>query len=616
MERRTRAQLKEKANRLPMTPGVYLMHGAGGKIIYVGKSKVLKSRVSQYFGENEKNVKTERMVSDVWDFDYMLTDTEMEALALENKLIKLHKPKYNILLKDSKSYPYIKVNLQKPYPTVEFTRKRLADGAKYFGPYSGATIAGSILKTVQKTFCLPTCKMEFPRDIGKVRPCLYSHIGQCCAPCSGQLSEEAYRERFPEVISFLRGNYSEVKKSLTEKMMFASDNLLFETAMEYRDRIAALDSLWERQKVVGAPDAEYDVLSLHTGATCSCLAIYYVRGGAVIDSDNRIFTADKIVDESAIVSFLSDLYTHREYIPKTLLFGFSMEEENRTMLERYLTSYVGYKVNLRIPQKGELYKLCQMVEENAALHARQFVADRERDHLVLEKLADMLYLPALPARIEAIDISNYGDEHITAGIIALNDGKLYKKNYRTYKIHSTDGQDDYGAMREALARRFSHREEQPLPDLLLLDGGKGHVGVVKELLQEKGIDLPVFGMVKDEYHKTRALTDGENEISIAKEQAVFVLIYKIQEEVHRFTIGKVQNAKRKEMKRSSLEDIKGIGPKKAQLLLKQMGTLAAIKKATVEQLEAIDGISRADAKAICEYYSKAISKNHSQKSEK
>ncbi len=606
MERRTRAELKEKANRLPMTPGVYLMHGAGGKIIYVGKSKVLKSRVSQYFGDNEKNVKTQKMVDDVWDFDYMLTDTEMEALALENKLIKLHMPKYNILLKDSKSYPYIKVNLQKPYPTVEFTRKRLSDGAKYFGPYSGATVAGAILKTVQKTFCLPTCKMEFPRDIGKSRPCLYSHIGQCCAPCSGMLSEEAYRERFPEVISFLRGNYTEVKKSLTEKMLFASDNLLFETAMEYRDRIAALDNLWERQKVVGAPDAEYDVLALHTGDTCSCLALYYVRGGAVIDSDNHIFTADKIVDESAIVSFIGELYTHREYIPKTLLIGFSMEEENRLMLETYLSDHVGYKVNLRIPKKGELYKLCQMVEENAALHARQYVADSERDRSVLEKLSELLDLPTLPIRIEAIDISNYGDEHITAGIVAMEDGKFSKKNYRTYKIRSTDGQDDYGAMREALTRRFSHRAEQPLPDLLLLDGGKGHVSVVKELLRQEGIALPVFGMVKDDFHKTRALTDGNNEISIAREQAVFVLIYKLQEEVHRFTVGRMQNAKRREMKRSSLEDIKGIGPKKAQLLLKQMGTLTAIKKATVQQLSAIDGISQADAEAVYAHFRKHL----------
>lgn len=608
MERKTKAELREKANRLPLSPGVYIMHGAGDKIIYVGKSKALKNRVSQYFGENEKNVKTQKMVDDVWDFEYMLTDTEMEALALENKLIKLHKPKYNILLKDSKSYPYIKVNLQKPYPTVEFTRKRINDGAKYFGPYSGATVAGSILKTVEKTFCLPTCKMEFPRDIGKTRPCLYSHIGQCCAPCNGKISAEEYRERFPEIISFLRGNFSEVKQSLTEKMLFASENLLFETAMEYRDRINALENLWQKQKVVGAPDAEYDALAIHHGATCSCLAIYYVRGGAVIDSDNHIFTADKILDDSAISSFIGELYSHREYIPRTLLIGFAMEEEERKMLENYLSTFSDTKVNLRIPQKGELFKLCQMVEENAALHARQYTAEREKDNTVLEKLSEMLDLAGVPSTIEAIDISNYGDEHITAGIIALEDGKLCKKNYRTYKIRTTDGQDDYGAMREALSRRFAHREEQPLPDLLLLDGGKGHVSVVKELLREQGINLQVFGMVKDEYHKTRALTDGENDISIAREQSVFVFIYKIQEEVHRFTVGRMQNAKGKEMKRSSLEDIKGIGPKKAKSLLKQMGTLAAIKKASVEQLSALEGISAADAKAIRDHFDESIHK--------
>ncbi len=613
MERKSRAQLKEKANRLPLSPGVYLMHGTGGKIIYVGKSKVLKSRVSQYFGDNEKNIKTQKMVDDVWDFEYMLTDTEMEALALENKLIKLHKPKYNILLKDSKSYPYIKVNLQKPYPKVEFTRKRLADGAKYFGPYSGPTVAGSILKTAQKTFCLPTCKMEFPRDIGKTRPCLYSHIGQCCAPCSGQLSPEDYSERFAEVISFLRGNYASVKQSLTDKMVFASENLLFETAMEYRDRIAALANLWERQKVVGAPDAEYDVLALHVGDTCSCLAIYYVRDGAVIDSDNHIFTAEKIIDESVIVSVISELYSYREYIPKTLLMGFPIAEDDRIMLERYLSEKAETKVGIRIPQKGELYKLCQMVEENAALHARQYVAESERDHSVLEKLAEILNLPTLPLRIESIDISNYGDEHITAGIISWKDGKPDKKNYRTYKIKTTVGQDDYGAMREALSRRFAHQDEQPLPDLLLLDGGKGHVSVVKDLLREKGITLPVFGMIKDEYHKTRALTDGEHELSIAKEQAVFVMIYKIQEEVHRFTVGRMQTAKRKEMKRSSLEDIPGIGPRKAQLLLKQMGTLAKVRAASVEELAAIKGISATDAQAIHRYFTERIQKRKQEK---
>lgn len=598
---KTKDELREKANRLPLTPGVYIMHGAGNKIIYVGKSKALKNRVSQYFGDNEKNIKTQRMVDDVWDFEYMLTETEIEALVLENKLIKLHQPKYNILLKDSKSYPYIKVNLQAKYPTVEVTRKRLADGAKYFGPYSGTTIAYSILKTTQKTFLLPTCKLQFPKDVGKVRPCLYSHIGQCCAPCTGKISEEEYRSRFSEVVSFLRGNYSEVKQKLTEKMQFASENLLFESAAAYRDQIASLENLWQKQKVVGSPDAEHDVIALHTDDTCACLAIYYVRGGAVIDSDNFIFSADKIIDESALISFLCDLYGHREYIPEELLIGFPLDEENRTMLEDFLRTRSESRVKVKLPQKGELKHLCEMVRENAALHAKQYRAETEKDNRALLKLAEMLSLPKIPETIESIDISNYGDEHITAGLIALKDGKFNKKGYRTYKI-SSGSQDDYLAMCDALERRCKHAEEQPLPDLFLLDGGKGHVGVVKSLFKQLGVKTPVFGMVKDEYHKTRALTDGEHEISIAREQSVFVFVYKIQEEVHRFAITRMQNAKRKELKHSSLEKISGIGAKKAALLLDHFGTLAALKNATAAEIAAVKGISEKDGQAVWAHY--------------
>lgn len=343
------------------------------------------------------------------------------------------------------------------------------------------------------------------------------------------------------------------------------------------------------------------MISLYTGETCACLAIYYVRGGAVIDSDNFIFTADKIVDESAIVSFLCDLYGHREYIPTELLIGFPLEEENRTMLGDYLQAYRDSKVKIKLPQKGELRQLCDMVKENAALHARQYQAEREKDNKILQRLAELLSLPKVPDAIESIDISNYGDEHITAGLIALQKGKFYKKGYRTYKIHSA-GQDDYSAMCEALERRCTHREEQPLPDLFLLDGGKGHVGVVKALFAQLGVNVPVFGMVKDDFHKTRALTDGENEISIAHDQAVFVFVYKIQEEVHRFALSRMQNAKRKEFKHSSLEKIKGIGAQKAALLLKQFGSVSGVKKATEGELAAVKGISQKDAAVVYAYF--------------
>lgn len=585
-----------------MSPGVYIMHGAGDKVIYVGKSKVLKSRVSQYFSDSEKNIKTDKMVSSVWDFEYMLTDTEIEALVLENKLIKLYQPKYNILLKDAKSYPYIKVTVNEEYPKILITRSRASDGAKYFGPYSGNYAAWNILHTVQKAFLLPTCKRVFPRDIGKERPCLYSQIGQCCAPCTGELSAEDFRERFPEILSFLRGSYKDVREALTEKMLYASENLQFEAAALYRDRLKSLENLWQKQKVVGSPDAEYDVIALHTGDACSCLAIYYVRGGAVVDSDNFIFTAEQIVDESSIVSFLCDMYARREYIPRTLLIGFEVGEDQVGILETMLTSLAGAKVSVRIPQRGELRHLCDMVQENAALHARQYLADAEKDNETLIKLASMLSLEVVPEHIESIDISNYGDENITAGIISVKNGKFDKKGYRTYKIRTTQSQDDYTSMREALTRRIAHADEQPLPDLFLLDGGKGHVGVVKELLSELKVDVPVFGMVKDEFHKTRAITDGESEISIAREQSVFVFVYKIQEEVHRYTIGRMRKAKEKTMRRSTLQDIDGIGAKKAAILLAHFGTIGKIKQASAEEIASVKGISKADGESVYRHY--------------
>lgn len=605
-ERKSKRELREKAGRLPMSPGVYIMRGAGEKVIYVGKSKVLKSRVSQYFGENEKNVKTERMVSSVWDFDYMLTDTEIEALVLENKLIKLYQPKYNILLKDARSYPYIKVTVNEEYPRLLITRSRANDGAKYFGPYSGNYAAWNILRTVQKAFLLPTCKRSFPRDIGKERPCLYSQIGQCCAPCAGEgeggVSAGQYRERFPEILAFLRGSYGEVRQSLTEKMRYASDNLQFEAAALYRDRLKSLENLWQKQKVVGAPDAEYDVIALYTGDACSCLAIYYVRGGAVIDSDNFIFTAEQIVDEPSVISFLCDLYARREYIPKTLLLGFDPGPDQTAILETVLSGLSETKIAARIPKRGQLRELCDMVRENAALHAKQYLADAEKDNETLLKLASMLSLEVVPEHIESVDISNYGDENITAGLISVRNGKFDKKGYRTYKIRSTKIQDDYASMREALARRIAHANEQPLPDLFLLDGGKGHVGVVKELFGELGVNVPVFGMVKDDFHKTRAITDGVSEISIAREQSVFVFIYKIQEEVHRYTIGRMRKSKEKTVSRSGLEDIPGIGAKKAALLMAHFGTLARLKAAGADEIAKVRGVSKTDGERVYEHF--------------
>ena len=600
-ERKSLKQLREKANALPASPGVYIMYGASGKVIYVGKSKALHFRVSQYFQDGEKNLKTARMVSEVRDFDIMRTDTEIEALALENKLIKLHKPKYNIRLKDAKSYPYIRADVLGDYPTLTVTRKRVSDGAKYFGPYSGTGVAWGIVKTAQKSFGLPVCKYRFPESIGKVRPCLYSHIGQCCAPCTGNVSKQEYKENFKEVLTFLKGSFANTKDELEKKMKYASSNLMFEAAAIYRDRINVIKNLWEKQKVVGAPEDEYDILSLYADNTCACLAIYCVRDGAVIDSDNYIFGAEQIVNDDTLAAFIFDMYSRREYIPKTLLLGFELSKETLSLLSQFLSETSESKVVLKHPQKGVLKKLCEMVEENAALHAKQYVFESEKDSAVLIRLAELAGLEVVPENIESVDISNYGSDNITAGLISIVDGKFKKSGYRVYKIKGTDSQDDYASMCEALERRAAHASENPLPDLFLLDGGKGHVLAVKELFKKLNIDVPILGMVKDEHHKTRTLTDGEREIGIKREQSVFVFIYKIQEEVHRFAISRMKSAKEKTLKRSVLENIKGIGQKKAILILANLKTISAVKDADIETLEAIKGISKRDAESIYNY---------------
>ncbi|MBQ8509164.1 MAG: excinuclease ABC subunit UvrC [Clostridia bacterium] len=603
-----RAILLEKANSLPLRPGVYIMRDKNDKVIYVGKSRSLKNRVSQYFHESaHHNEKTRRMVSCVWRFDYILTDTEIEALSLENSLIKQYTPKYNIKLKDSKSYPYIRISINDPYPKITVTRKRLADGAKYFGPYSSISAVYSILGTIQKSFGIASCNREFPRDIGKERPCLNSHIGLCCAPCTGTVSSEEYRGLFKEIMSFLRGSFKECEQSLRERMEYASENLMFEAAARYRDRIEALSKLWQRQKVVGSPDMEEDVIALYTDEVCSCISVFYIRGGSITDNEHFLFPAEQIIEEENMTAFLSELYNIREYVPHEIMLDFTLPDEELSALAEMIRSRVGYKPDIRTPERGDRRALCEMVYDNAKQEAMLYKAQTEKDNKVLIKLASMLRLEVVPDRIEAYDISNFGKDNITAGMIVAENGKLKKSDYRTFKIKTTDGIDDYGAMREALSRRLAHLTDESFgapPDLILLDGGKGHVAVVRELMAELGCEIPVFGMVKDDFHKTRALTDDTSEISIAREQAVFQFIYRLQEEVHRYTITRMENAKSKSLKHSTLEEIDGIGAIKAKSLLAHFKSIAAIRKADKASLMRVNGITAVNADAIIAYYEK------------
>ncbi len=598
-----RDRLRARANELPLRPGVYIMKNAEDKVIYVGKSKALRNRVSQYFQSgNAHTGKTARMVSLVRSFDYVLTDTEIEALALENKLIKLYTPRYNIKLKDGKSYPYIKVEREEEgFTYITVTRSRKKDKARYFGPYSGVKTPYDILEAMRRIFGLPSCKYRFPKDAWKVRPCVYSQIGQCCAPCKGELSTEEYDELFEQICSFLRGRVGQTQNYLRERMSFCAQNLRFEAAALFRDRLKALEKLCDRQKVVGQPGEEYDVISFFEDEKNACMCAMYIRDGAILDSEYLVIGSDTILASDAICSILCELYTRKEDTPSEIFLDRDLGEEERRSFEEYLLS-LGKKVRLRVPERGSKKQLCILASDNARDHAEALCRDEKRKLRGLTRLASLLCLEVVPERIEAVDISNFGNEEITAGFVSFENEEPQRGNYRLYKMRDVQKQDDYASMYEAVKRRLGHRDDLPLPDLLLLDGGKGHVHTVKELLNEEGIDLPVFGMVKDDYHKTRALTDGENEISIAGEQPVYMLIYKIQEEVHRYAYGAAMKSKRKTLKKSSLEEIPGIGPKKAKMLLQMPGGLARVKKATVQELKLIKGINASDAESVYTYF--------------
>ena len=600
-------RLLSKANTLPLTPGVYIMKDKAGKVIYVGKSRKLKNRVSQYFQNSEKNLKTMKMVSLVHDFDYYLCDTEIEALTLENRMIKQYSPKYNIRLKDSKSYPYIKVTSGE-FPKIVYTRKRTADkGAKYFGPYSGTGTVFSVINLLQKSLGIPSCKRSFPKDIGKERPCLYYQMGQCMGVCTGKVSTEEYGETIKCAVNILRGNTSAAKRELEEQMMRYAEEEKFEVAARCRDAISALESLSQKQKVVAAPDADKDVFAIYSDDNCSVISVFNIREGAVTDKTEFYFGADQIADETTMPSFIGDYYLKREYIPHEVLLDFSIDEEDSEILSSYLADMSGRRVDLRTPERGDMRTLCRMVYANAKDKAKLYKLNVEKDESTLVLLAAMLGLEALPERIEAYDISNLGSEHKTCGMVVCRDGKFRRSDYRSFTIKTVEGVDDYASMREALYRRLSHLSDESgsfseRPDLILLDGGKGHVSTVRALMRDMKIDIPVFGMVKDDFHKTRALCDENSEISIAREQAVFSLIYRIQEEVHRYSVSRMDGAKRKTLTTSSLEKINGIGKAKSKALLTYFGGLSGVRDASKEALASVGGISARDADNIYEYF--------------
>ena len=599
------ARLRDKANSLPATPGVYIMKNADGKVIYVGKSKKLKNRVTTYFTGNNHTIKTARMVSQVADFDYILCKTEIEALTLENVLIKKHMPKYNIRLKDSKSYPYIKVTGEE-YPKLLVTRDRKSDKAKYFGPYQGASSAYSALDAVMRVFALPTCKRSFPKDIGRERPCIYRYMGRCIAPCAGNISSEEYRERVKSAERVLDGNTVEAREALRQNMERAAEMLEFERAATIRDQLVALDRLSEKQKVVADIKVNREIFALSFTEGVGVMSLLSVRGGALVTKSEFMLSAADPVTADEAVSLIAAHYDAGGSIPKEIMLAFEAEDEEISLLSEYLTLLAGKKVSVRIPERGDGRALCDMAEKNAAEAARQYRLEGEREDKSIRRLAELLGLHEPPRRIEAYDISNIGNENIVASMVVWSGGRLKKSDYRLFTIKTTDGADDYGSMREALTRRLSHIGDGTgslgdIPDLILVDGGDTHVGVAKSVLSLLSLEIPVFGMVKDDFHKTRALTDGKNEISIAKEFDMYAFIYNLQEEAHRFALKSSQKGKIKTMTHSTLEKIEGIGPAKARALLAAM-PLGKIRTATAEELEAVKGIGKADAERIAAYF--------------
>ncbi|MCL2773164.1 MAG: excinuclease ABC subunit UvrC [Oscillospiraceae bacterium] len=610
--------LKKKALSLPPKSGVYLMKNSKDKIIYVGKAKYLVNRVSQYFiFYPHRDYKTNKLVENIYDFDFIITGNEIEALILENQLIKLHTPKYNIKLKDDKNYPYLRIDVHSEYPVLSVVRSRAAnDKSMYFGPYSNKGSIYEMIDEINKHFKLPVCKNEFPRDIGKKRPCLNYRINRCMGVCTGDVSAEEYREVIDNVLMFIKGEYESLIKFYGESMQKASENMDFEKAAIFRDKKISLEKLRSKQKIVTAPNIDEDVFGLYIGDTSSCISVFTIRYGTIIDKVTEHFAYDEILDEDGFLQYLQAYYLDRDFVPKQIVTSVNIIEENINLLQEWLGEKSKTKVKVICPKKGEYKVTADLAVTNARESQRLYKEKYAKDTNKLAVIAKLLGLEVLPQRIEAYDVSNSGSDNITCGMIVIEDGNFKKGDYKSFNIKSIESPDDYAAMSEAVSRRFKNYIEltesqenkngfAKLPDLILLDGGKGHVSVIKKVLEGMKIDVPVYGMVKDDFHKTRVLTDGSLEINIAKDQTVFIFFYKIQEEVHRYSLYRMDTKRRKSVKKSVLHNIKGLGPAKIKNLLTHFTSIEDIKKASIKELAKVKGVTKANAESIANYFSEA-----------
>ncbi|MDO4812113.1 MAG: excinuclease ABC subunit UvrC [Eubacteriales bacterium] len=604
----TKKELLQKANELPLAPGVYLMMDKMGKVIYVGKAKKLRNRVSQYFQENSShNEKTRRMVSCVDHFDTIFVSSEFEALILENSLIKQHQPHYNILLKDDKGYPFVRF-AGGAYPRFTMVSKPAEDGARYFGPFGGRSETRAAIDAVCEAFKLPTCTHSFPRDIGKERPCLNHHMNRCDGWCRGEPGEEEYQNRMEQACQLLSGRYRQLTRTLREEMEQEAQTLHFERAALLRDRMRAIEVLGKRQKVIAGICADTDVWGLHRGASRCGYAVLHVEDGSVTGRETDLFTAPQDETESAMLSaVLSQYYLNKAVLPHEILLPYETEEIDE--LAAVLAARAGRKVTIHVPQRGEKAELLSMAQRNAREDVERVTTAQERESRTLARLAEMLSLPSVPTRMESYDISNTGASDIVASMVVYAGAKPQKSAYRRFKMKTvTEHPDDYASMDEVLTRRLQRyldgdEKFTPLPDVMLIDGGATHAQVAERVTHAMGLPLPIFGMVKDDRHRTRALITAQGrEIDLHADPAVFALIGQIQEETHRFAITFHHESHSRSAVKSPLDDVPGIGKARKAVLLKSFRSMKAICEADAEALARV--LPRDAADAVYQHFHK------------
>lgn len=608
--------IQEELKKLPGKPGVYLMHDEKDAIIYVGKAISLKNRVRQYFqSSRNKGAKIEQMVTHISRFEYIVTDSELEALVLECNLIKEHRPKYNTMLMDDKTYPFIKVTVNEPFPRVMMARRMKKDKAKYFGPYTSAGAVKDTIELIRKLYHIRSCNRSLPKDIGKERPCLNYHIHQCYAPCQGYISREEYRKSIDEVVRFLNGNYDPILKELEEKMLDASENLEFEKAIEYRELLASVQKIAQKQKITDTAGDDRDIIAMASEGEDAVVQVFFIRGGRLIGRDHfYLKIAENDTKSEILSSFIKQFYAGTPYIPAELMLPEEIEDQE--IIEEWLTTRREHKVRLRIPKKGTKEKLVELAQKNA-----QMVLKNDKERLkreegrtigAVKELEKILGLTGI-IRMEAYDISNTNGFDSVGSMVVYEHGKPKRNDYRKFKIKSVQGPDDYASMNEVLTRRFEHglRERQDesetggfqaFPDLIMMDGGRGQVNIALEVLEKLNLHIPVCGMVKDDNHRTRGLYFNNVELPIDRNSECFRLITRIQDEAHRFAITFHRQLRSKGQVYSILDDIPGVGPARRKDLMRSFENIEAIRNATVDDLKELPSMNEKSAQEVYKFF--------------